>query len=98
MESNDVLMTCFCAVSLNGNLRITVQKSRLPLRCRLREAQRGRDLLGAEASGRQAINGETLICGSHHVVRRLENTCDVACGVWTPSIKSVHVRDRCARV
>ena len=40
-------------------------------------SQRGRDFLGAEASGRDALHGETLLCGSHHVVRRLENTCDL---------------------
>ena len=39
--------------------------------------QRGRDLLGAEASGRNALHVETLLCGSQHVVRRLENTCDL---------------------
>ena len=37
----------------------------------------GRDLLGAEASGRHALHGETLLCGSHHVVRRLENIGDL---------------------
>ena len=45
------------------------KKSRLPLRCRLRQEERRRDLLGAEASGRHALHGETL--------KRLENTCDL---------------------
>ena len=59
MESNDALIDMFL------NLRITVQKKkkRLPLRCRLRQAQRGRDLLATEASRRHALYGETLLCG-----------------------------------
>ena len=95
-KSNDVLMKCFCAVSLSGtkwNLRITVQKSRLPLRCRLWQAQRDRVLLGAEASGRHALHGETLPCGSHHVVRRLENICDLR--KWSFFRQVGHVR-QCA--
>ena len=40
-------------------------------------AHPSRDLLGAKASGRNALHGETFLCRSHHVVRRLENTCDL---------------------
>ena len=32
------------------------------------------DLLVAEASRRHALQGEALLCGSHHVVRMPENT------------------------
>ena len=90
---NDVLMTCFFAAM--WNLRITVQKSCLPI---CRHTKRRRDLLGAEASGRHALHGETLLCGSHHVVRRLENTCDlgemwlVVCGYVIKSVMCVSVQ------
>ena len=61
--------------------------------------RRLRDLLAAEASRRHALHGETLLCGSHHVVvKRLENTWDlegnVACGVCKCH-RVGHVR-RCA--
>ena len=65
------------------------------LRCRLRQVQRVRDLLVAKASGRHALHGETLVRGSHHVVRRLENTCDLSemwLVVYGYVIKSVSVR------
>ena len=64
------------------------------LRCRLRHTKRRRDLLAAEASRRHALQGETFLCGSHHVVvRRLENTWDlegnVACGVSCALVSNV---------
>ena len=46
----------------------------------------------AEASRRHALHGETLLCGSHHVVRRLENTCDLRemrLVLWIRVIESV---------
>ena len=60
-----------------------------------------RNLLGAEASGRHALHGETLL--SHHVVRKLENTCDlmemwlVVYGYVIESVMCVSVRyGKCA--
>ena len=38
------------------------------LHCRLRHTKRRRDFLAAEPSRRHALHGETLLCGSHHVV------------------------------
>ena len=68
--------------AVNGNgvsshVAVRAQPLEPPLRCRLQQAQRSRDFLGAEASGRHALHGETLFCRSHHDVRRLENTCDL---------------------
>ena len=59
------------------HVAVRAQPLQPPLHCRLRQTQRGRDFLGAEASGRHALHGETLLCGSHHVVRKLENTCEL---------------------
>ena len=59
------------------HVAVRAQPPQPALRCRLWHTKRRRDLLGAEASFRHALHGETLLCGSHHVVRRLENTCDL---------------------
>ena len=76
-----------------------VQKNLLPLRCRLRQAQRGRDLLGAEASGRNVFHGETLHYRSHYVVVKMpENTWDLedmwleVCGYVIKSVMCVGVQ------
>ena len=66
---------------------------------RTRHTKRRRDLLAAEASRRHGLHGETIVCGSRHVVVRMhENTWDlegnVACGVWICH-QVGHVR-RCA--
>ena len=60
-------------------------------------SKRPRDLLGAETSGRHAL------CGSHHVVERLENTDDlremwlVVYGYDIKSVMCVSVRcSKCA--
>ena len=65
------------ALPARRHVAVRAQPLQPPLRCRLRQAQRGRDFLGAEALGHHALHGETLLCGSHHVVTRLENTCDL---------------------
>ena len=89
MESNDashdVPSHCIFERHTSKSHDLCSKKPPLPpLRCRLRQTQRGRDFLGGEASGRHALHGETLLCGSHHVVTRLEITCDLkenlACG------------------
>ena len=79
-------------------MAVRAQPLQPPLRCRLRQAWRGRDLLSTEASGCHALHGETLLCGSHHVVSGLENTCDLKemwLVVYGYVIKSVIVR-QCA--
>ena len=78
MESNDVLNDVFLRCSFeryDDSVPLEETAPQPALRCRLRHSTGRRDLLGAEASGRHALHGETLLCGSHHVVRRLENTC-----------------------
>ena len=59
------------------HVAVRAQPPQPALRCCLRHTQRGRDFFGAETSGRHALHGETLFCGSHHVVRRLENAYDL---------------------
>ena len=50
------------------------------------------------ARDRHAFHGEPLLCGSHHVVRKLQNTCDfgekwlVVYGYVTKSVMCVSVR------
>ena len=62
MRVNEV----FCAVSLSGT---TTASSRLS------QAQRGRDLLVAHASGYPLFNGVQFLCGADHFARRmLEST------------------------
>ena len=56
---------------------VRAQPLQPPLRCRLRRTKRHHDFLGAAASCRHALHGDTLLCGSQHVLRRLENTCDL---------------------
>ena len=93
MESNDVFLRCVverCDVSgqitretrhtpasaprgrpdvARHHVAVRAQPPQPALRCRLRQAKRRRD--------RHAFHGEPLLCGSHHVVRRLQNTCDL---------------------
>ena len=80
------------------HVTVRAQPLQPALRCRLQHTKRRRALLAAEASGRHALHGETLLCGSHHVVvRMLGNTWvlegNVACGLWLHRVG--HVR-QCA--
>ena len=96
MQSHDVSMTCFCAVSLSSTrgsaVSVLLEETALGRCCAtpcrhpsaasvtvslLIAVKPVVALLGAQASGRHALHGETLLCGSHHVVRR-----HVACGAW----------------
>ena len=75
------------------HVAIRAQPLQTPLRCRQWYTKRRRDLLATEASRRHALHFETLLCGSHHVVRMPENTWDLegneACVAWTGVIESV---------
>ena len=101
--SNDVLNDVFLQLSLRAarcEVSGSLFKKAQPTASLSIAAQpkRGRHLLGAEASGRHSLHGETLLCGSHHVVRRLENTCDlrkmwlVVYGYVIKSVMCVSVR------
>ena len=63
-------MTCFCAVSFSGTPS---------LRRRLRQAQRGRDLLVAHPRDCHFFGGKESLCGKDRFARRmLANTWDLS--------------------
>ena len=54
-----MLSDVFCSVSFSA--------AQPPLPRRLRQAQRGRDLVDAHASGCQSFDGKEFVCGQNHL-------------------------------
>ena len=73
-ESNEVLNDVFLrCVPERYDVSVLLEETAF-----VGHTKRRRDLLGAEACGRHPLHGETLLCGSHHVAKRLENMCDLS--------------------
>ena len=53
------------------HLALRAEPLQAPVRCRLRQAQRGRDLLAARAGGCHFFDGKEFLCGQDH--SRCEN-------------------------
>ena len=75
------------------HLALRAESLQAPLRCRLRQAQRGRDLLVARASGCHFFDGKEFLCGQDH--SRCENAYKqlgfvsnvaVVCGCVVPCV------------